>query len=141
MNRCILCQLSGQQQSYGDLDLPRGHLRWLERRSSWPERRVSSSRLFEKFDLCEGQLRRCPVFLTTIFGGGSPRVGWKRCTGQQEDSDIPRHLQLAIQNDEELYWLMLGVTISQGGVLPNIHAVLLPKKTQEEIQRRQRINF
>ncbi|EDS42394.1 histone H2A type 1 [Culex quinquefasciatus] len=48
---------------------------------------------------------------------------------------------LAIRNDEELYWLMLGVTISQGGVLPNIHAVLLPKKTQEEIPRRQRINF
>ena len=42
---------------------------------------------------------------------------------------IPRHLQLAIRNDEELNKLMAGVTISQGGVLPNIHAVLLPKKT------------
>ena len=42
---------------------------------------------------------------------------------------IPRHLQLAIRNDEELNKLLTGVTISQGGVLPNIHAVLLPKKT------------
>eukprot|EP00126_Sphaerothecum_destruens_P015418 Sdes_comp9420_c0_seq1m882 len=42
---------------------------------------------------------------------------------------IPRHLQLAIRNDEELNKLMGGVTIAQGGVLPNIHAVLLPKKT------------
>ena len=42
---------------------------------------------------------------------------------------IPRHLQLAIRNDEELNKLLAGVTISQGGVLPNIHAVLLPKKT------------
>jgi len=40
----------------------------------------------------------------------------------------PRHLQLAIRNDEELNKLLGSVTISQGGVLPNIHGVLLPKK-------------
>eukprot|EP01134_Creolimax_fragrantissima_P003583 CFRG3583T1 len=42
---------------------------------------------------------------------------------------IPRHLQLAVRNDEELNKLLSGVTIAQGGVLPNIHAVLLPKKS------------
>lgn len=42
---------------------------------------------------------------------------------------LPRHIQLAVGNDEELSRLLQGVTISQGGVLPNIHAVLLPKKT------------
>ncbi len=36
---------------------------------------------------------------------------------------IPRHLQLAIRNDEELNKLLAGVTIAQGGVLPNIQAV------------------
>ncbi|XP_067884251.1 histone H2A-like [Heterodontus francisci] len=41
---------------------------------------------------------------------------------------IPRHLQLAVRNDEELNKLLGGVTIAQGGVLPNIQAVLLPKK-------------
>jgi histone H2A len=38
---------------------------------------------------------------------------------------------LAIRNDEELNKLLSGVTIAQGGVLPNIQAVLLPKKTQK----------
>ena len=37
--------------------------------------------------------------------------------------------QLAIKNDEELNKLLGGVTIAQGGVLPIIPAVLLPKKT------------
>lgn len=40
---------------------------------------------------------------------------------------IPRHVQLAIRNDEELSKLLGSVTIAQGGVLPNIHSVLLPK--------------
>lgn len=44
---------------------------------------------------------------------------------------IPRHLQLAVRNDEELNKLLAGVTIAQGGVLPNIQAVLLPKKSEK----------
>ena len=45
---------------------------------------------------------------------------------------VPRHIQLAIRNDEELNKLLADVTISQGGVLPNIHSVLLPAKTKGE---------
>jgi len=40
---------------------------------------------------------------------------------------IPRHLQPAILNDEELNMPLSGVTIAQGGVLPNIQAMLLTK--------------
>lgn len=38
-----------------------------------------------------------------------------------------RHILLAVKNDEELSTLFKDATLS-GGVLPNIHAVLLPKK-------------
>lgn len=40
---------------------------------------------------------------------------------------VPRHIQLAVRNDEELNRLLGGVTIASGGVMPNIHAALLPK--------------
>ncbi|CAI8590199.1 unnamed protein product [Vicia faba] len=42
----------------------------------------------------------------------------------------PRHLLLAVRNDEELGKLLAGVTIAHGGILPNINPVLLPKRTE-----------
>jgi histone H3/H4 len=42
---------------------------------------------------------------------------------------IPRHITLAVRNDEELNKFLSGVTVAAGGVLPNIHSVLLPKKS------------
>ena len=47
---------------------------------------------------------------------------------------MPRHIQLAVRNDEELSKLLGGVTIAAGGVLPNIHSVLLPKKTGKKAE-------
>ncbi|KAL9235031.1 hypothetical protein vseg_009832 [Gypsophila vaccaria] len=41
---------------------------------------------------------------------------------------IPRHVLLAIRNDDELGKLLQGVTIAHGGVLPHINPVLLPLK-------------
>jgi histone H2A len=40
----------------------------------------------------------------------------------------PRYIQLAVRGDDELNKLLAGVTIAAGGVLPQIHPVLLPKK-------------
>ncbi|XP_003230164.1 late histone H2A.2.2 [Anolis carolinensis] len=46
----------------------------------------------------------------------------------------PRHLALAARNDEELSRLLRTVTFAQGGVLPHLHAALLPrgKENKEE---------
>ncbi|XP_034972152.1 histone H2A, sperm-like isoform X2 [Zootoca vivipara] len=41
----------------------------------------------------------------------------------------PRHIQLAIRSDDEFNKLFAHVTIAEGGVLPNIHTQLIPKKT------------
>ncbi|KAG5544492.1 hypothetical protein RHGRI_017046 [Rhododendron griersonianum] len=40
---------------------------------------------------------------------------------------VPRHIQLAVKNDEELSKLLGDVTILNGGVMPNIHNLSLPK--------------
>mgnify|MGYP002636269348 CR=1 FL=1 len=40
----------------------------------------------------------------------------------------PRHIQLAVRNDDELNTVLGEVTIAGGGVIPNIHAALLPKR-------------
>ena len=69
--------------------------------------------------------------MRVIAAAGAPSspTGMVKGTAlEKEVNRIVKVLQLAIRNDEELNKLLSGVTIAQGGVLPNIHAVLLPKK-------------
>jgi len=44
---------------------------------------------------------------------------------------IPRHIMLAIRNDEELNKLLRDVHITAGGVIPHIPLELLPNKAGE----------
>ena len=67
----------------------------------------------------------CLVYLSKLTSS----TPYKHNSDNKKSRIIPRHLQLAIRNDEELNKLLSGVTIAQGGVLPNIQAVLLPKKS------------
>ncbi|NXY65631.1 H2AX protein, partial [Callaeas wilsoni] len=51
---------------------------------------------------------------------------------------LPRHIQLAVRNDDELNKLFASVTIPQGGVMPNILSQLLPKKTSGNVASSQK---
>jgi len=44
----------------------------------------------------------------------------------------PRHILLAIRNDEELNRMLVNTVISEGGVLPYINPSLLPKKKETQ---------
>jgi histone H2A len=52
---------------------------------------------------------------------------------------IPRHIQLAVRNDEELNRFLGGVTIASGGVLPHIAAQLLPKSSKATASQSQEV--
>lgn len=56
-------------------------------------------------------------------------LGGDAARGNNRIRITPRHLQLAIHNDDELSSLLDKVTIAQGGVVPNILPVLLPTST------------
>jgi len=48
---------------------------------------------------------------------------------------LPRHIMLAIKNDDELSRLLGSVTIASAGVMPNIHESLLPVKGKKRRKR------
>ncbi|CAL2052467.1 unnamed protein product [Caenorhabditis brenneri] len=50
---------------------------------------------------------------------------------KKEPKYFPRHINVAVRNDEELNKMLAGVTISGGGVFPNIHSALLPTAEDE----------
>ncbi|MCO5571749.1 hypothetical protein L7F22_025497 [Adiantum nelumboides] len=70
-----------------------------------------------------------PVYLAAVLEYLAAEVlelAGKAARDNRKNRIVPRHIQLAVQNDEELSQLLGNVTIASGGVLPNIHSALLP---------------
>jgi histone H2A len=72
-----------------------------------------------------------PVYLTAVLEylySEILELAGNAARDNKKSRITPRHITLAAKNDEELNKLLGNVTIAAGGVLPSIHAVLLPKK-------------
>ncbi|XP_077218977.1 histone H2AX-like [Tasmannia lanceolata] len=72
-----------------------------------------------------------PVYLSAVLEYLAAEVlelAGNAARDNKKNRIVPRHIQLAVRNDEELSKLLGTVTIANGGVLPNIHQTLLPKK-------------
>uniref|UniRef100_UPI00398EE148 histone H2AX-like n=1 Tax=Pristiophorus japonicus TaxID=55135 RepID=UPI00398EE148 len=81
-------------------------------------------RLLRKGHYAERVGAGAPVYLAAIL-----QLAGKAARDNKKTHITPRHLQLAIRNDEELNKPLGGVTIAQGGVLPKIQATPLLKNT------------
>ncbi|CAG9530797.1 unnamed protein product [Cercopithifilaria johnstoni] len=110
-----------------ELNFPIGRIHRLLRKGNYADRIGASA----------------PVYLAAVLEYLSAEIlqmAGEAARVNKKNRITPRHLQLAIRNDDELNVLLSDVTISQGGVLPNINSALLPKQsadmpsTSEEIK-------
>ncbi|XP_015453767.1 histone H2A type 1-H-like [Pteropus alecto] len=105
------------RSSRAGLQFPVGRVHRLLRKGSYAERVGASASVY---------LAAVLEYLT----GEILQLAGNAAREDRKTRIVPHHLQLAIRNSEELNKLLGRVTIAQGGVLPNIQAVLLPKKTE-----------
>ncbi|KAL7408800.1 putative histone H2A [Mrakia frigida] len=91
-------------------------------------------RLLKKGNYAQRVGSGAPVYLAAVLEYLSAEIlelAGNAARDNKKSRIIPRHLQLAVRNDEELNKLLGHVVISQGGVLPSIQPELLPAKSSK----------
>ncbi|KAJ7300746.1 histone H2A [Mycena albidolilacea] len=91
-------------------------------------------RLLKKGNYAQRVGAGAPVYLAAVLEYLAAESSSSRATPRgitRSHRIVPRHLQLAIRNDEELGKLLGSVVISQGGVVPHIDPSLLPTATKK----------
>nr|GMC86541.1 histone H2AX [Ipomoea batatas] len=84
-----------------------------------------------QFEVGKYAERVAPVYLAVVLeylAAEELELAGNAARDNKKNRIVPRHIRLALRNDEELSKLLGDVTIANGGVLPNIHQTLLPKK-------------
>ncbi|ORY32069.1 histone-fold-containing protein [Naematelia encephala] len=107
---------SSSRSSKAGLQFPVGRIHRLLKRGNYAQRVGSGA----------------PVYLAAVLEYLAAEIlelAGNAARDNKKSRIIPRHLQLAVRNDEELNKLLGSVTISNGGVLPLINPSLLPPKT------------
>ncbi|TXT09166.1 hypothetical protein VHUM_02640 [Vanrija humicola] len=107
---------SSSRSSKAGLQFPVGRIHRLLKRGNYAQRIGSGA----------------PVYLAAVLEYLAAEIlelAGNAARDNKKSRIVPRHLQLAVRNDEELNKLLGSVVISQGGVLPNILSELLPQKT------------
>nr|P06898.3 RecName: Full=Histone H2A type 2 [Xenopus laevis]AAA49762.1 histone H2A [Xenopus laevis]CAA26810.1 unnamed protein product [Xenopus laevis] len=90
-------------------------------------------RLLRKGNYAERVGAGAPVYLAAVLEYLTAEIlelAWERLPEITKRPVLSPGTCNSLCNDEELNKLLGGVTIAQGGVLPNIQSVLLPKKTE-----------
>merc|ERR1719263_873245 len=71
------------------------------------------------------------IFLTAVLEYLTAEIvelAGNACRDNKRKTINPRHLTLAIRNDEELSHMFNNIVIPGGGVIPNVHSILIPSK-------------